>query len=52
MGLSAPWADYLDIIALQTVKNIPWVTLMELRVPMADSLDIIAFQTAKKVDED
>ena len=47
MGLSAPWADSNDIIALQTVKKLPWVNPMGLSVPMADSLDIISFQTDK-----
>ena len=47
MSLSAPWADSINIIALQTVKTFPRVNPMGLSVPMADSLDIIAFQTAK-----
>ena len=47
MVLSAPWAESLDIIALQTVKKLPWVNPMVISVPMVDSLDIISFQTAK-----
>ena len=47
MGLSAPWADSNDIIALQTVKHLPWVNPMGLSVPMDNSLDIISFQTSK-----
>ena len=47
MGLSAPWADSNDIIALQTVKQLSSVNPMGLNVPMADSLDIISFQTDK-----
>ena len=47
MGLSDPWADSLDIIALQTVKQLTWVNTMLISVPMADSIDIISFQTTK-----
>ena len=47
MGLSAPWDDSLDIIALHTVKTLPWVNPMGLSIPMFDSLDIISFHTAK-----
>ena len=47
MGLSAPWAESLDIISLRPVKKFPRVNPMGLSVPMADSLDIIAFQADK-----
>ena len=47
MDLSAPWDEYLDIIALHTVKTLPWVNPMGLSVPMADSIDIISSQRAK-----
>ena len=47
MDLSAPWDESLDIIALYTVKILPWVNPMGLSIPMFDSLDIISFHTAK-----
>ena len=45
MGLSAHWADYLDIISLKPVKTLPWVNTMGLSVPISNSLDIIDFHT-------
>ena len=47
MSLSAPWVDSIGIIALQTVKKLPWVNPMVLSVSMADSPDIISFQIDK-----
>ena len=47
MGLSAPLGDYLDIIALQTVKKRLGINPMGLSVPWYDSFDIISFQTTK-----
>ena len=46
MGLSSPWADSLDIIALNPVKKLPWVIPMVLSIPMDDSIDIIDLQKA------
>ena len=48
MGLSAPRADSLYIIALQPVKKLLWINPMELSDPWAHSLDIIDLQTAKQ----
>ena len=47
MSLSAPWADSLDIIALNPVKKIPEINPMGLSAPWSDSIDIFALQTAK-----
>ena len=46
MGLSAPLAESLDIITLQSVKHLPWINPMGRSVPMANSLDNIDFLTA------
>ena len=48
MGLSAPWSDSLNIIALKTVKKWIGINPMGLSAPGSDSLDIISFQTTKK----
>ena len=47
MGISAPWAESLDIIALQPIKILRWVNPMGLSVPMDEFLDVIDFQKAK-----
>ena len=47
MGLSAPWADSLDIIALQLVKKWMGINPMGLSAPWDDYLDIISLQTDK-----
>ena len=47
MGLSAPQAASLDIIALQPVNFFPWMNPMGLSVPIANYLDIIVFQRAR-----
>ena len=52
MGISAPWAESVDIIALHTVLKWLGINPMRLSVPWANSLDIIAAQTAKKIDRD
>ena len=44
MGLSEPRANYIDIIALQPVKEFLGFNPMELSVPWAEYLDIITFQ--------
>ena len=47
MGLSDPWYDSLDIIALKPVKKCLGINPMGLSVPWDDSLDIIATQKSK-----
>ena len=47
MGLSAPWADSLDIITFQPVKKWPWVKPMVLSVPWNNYIDIVSLHTAK-----
>ena len=47
-GLSAPWSDSLDIIALRPVTKLRGINPMGLSVPWSNSLDIIAFNTVKK----
>ena len=47
MGLSAPWDDSLDIIALQPVQNWLEMNPMGRSVPWDDFLYVIAFHTAK-----
>ena len=47
MGISAPWADSLDIIALKIVTKFPLFKLMGLSVPMVDSFHIISLHRAK-----
>ena len=51
MGLSDPWDDSLDIIALQTVQKWSGINPMGLNVPWSNSIGIIVVQTAKKVLE-
>ena len=46
MGLSSPWADSIDIIALHPVKKWLGINPMVISVPWDDSIDIIAFRTA------
>ena len=48
MGLSYPWADSFDTIALHPVKNQD-VNPMVLSAPWADSLEIIFLCTVRKV---
>ena len=43
MGLSSPWDNSLDIIALQT-ENIPSINPMGISAPRSDSLEIISLQ--------
>ena len=47
MGLSAPWADSLEIIALHLVEKWLGINPMGLSVTWANSIDIIAFYTDK-----
>ena len=47
MGLSAPWDDSLDIIALQPVKKCLEINQMGVSVPCSNSLYINFFQTDK-----
>ena len=47
MDLSAPWGDFIDIIALRLVKKLLGINPMVFSAPWASSLDIIALQTAK-----
>ena len=42
MGIISPWADYLVIISLQTVKKSLEINPMGLSAPWDDYLDIIA----------
>ena len=48
MGLSYPWADSFDTIALHPVKNQD-MKPMVLSAPWADSLEIIFLCTVRKV---
>ena len=47
MGLSAPWAESIDIIDLQPVKKLIGINHMSLSDPWADSIDIIALNPVK-----
>ena len=47
MGLSAPWEESFDVIALQPLKNWPGINPIGLSIPWANSLGIINFKTAK-----
>ena len=47
MGLSAPWANSIDIIDLKPVKKWPGINPMVHSDSWDDSIDIIAYQTAK-----
>ena len=47
MGLSAPWSESLDIIALQPVKQCLGINPLRLSAPCSESLVIVAFQTDK-----
>ena len=49
MGLSAPWADSILIIALRPVKTFLEINPMVNISPWADSLDIISLQTSKNI---
>ena len=48
MGLSDPRAEYLEIIASQTVKKLRGINPMGLSAPRDDSIDIIDLQTVRK----
>ena len=48
MVLSAPRANYLEIIALHPVKTFIGINPMGLSAPWADSFYIIALNTVKK----
>ena len=47
MGISSPWTNSLDIIALHPVKKRPGIDPMGLIDLCVDSLDIIALHTFK-----
>ena len=47
MGISAPRADSLDIIALQTVKILIWINPMSLSAPWEKYLDTIVLNQVK-----
>ena len=47
MGLSAPWADSIDIIYSHPVKKWLGINPTGLNTPWAEYLAIITFQTAK-----
>ena len=44
MGLSDPYTNSLENIALHPVENLPGINLMVLSEPRADNLDIVSLQ--------
>ena len=51
IGLSSPWAESLQIIALHPVKN-QGINPMVLSVPWADSFEIISLRPVRKIAVD
>ena len=47
MGLSAPWTEYLEIIAFQPVKTYLGMNPIVFSVPWDDSIEIIALHLVK-----
>ena len=48
MVISAPRANSIEIMALQTIKKLIGIPLMRLSVPWSDSIDNISLKTVKK----
>ena len=52
MGISAPWAEPIYIIALNPVKKWLGINLMALSAPSYNYIDIIALKTSKTISMD